>query len=131
MEAETLHRELALLSNSLFEFADEDVAGRKPVVAKILDLREQWKDKRYELETGKARRVESNVKPIDPKQGLRVAELKVELAKVRTNVSKYEKKILSDPANQRISSWEAELNRLKGLKIAYETEKILLENETA
>lgn len=131
MEAETLHRELALLSNSLFEFADEDVAGRKPVVAKILDLREQWKDKRYELETGKARRVEATVKPIDPKQGLRVAELKVELAKVRTNVSKYEKKILSDPANQRISSWEAELNRLKGLKIAYETEKILLENETA
>jgi hypothetical protein len=49
MEAERLHREVALLSNKLHTFADNDLDGIKPLIAEILSKREQWKKIRMKI----------------------------------------------------------------------------------
>lgn len=122
LRAESLHRQAALLSNTLADFADEDVAGRKTVVDQILAIREEWKDVRYEIETGQQRRTLPEAKPTNPKAGLTEAEIKVELSRIRTNISKYADKLAERPDHKKADEWQAEFDRLIGLREAYEAE---------
>ncbi|GAB4047118.1 hypothetical protein [Spirosoma litoris] len=131
LEAEALHREAALLSNSLADFADNDVEGRKPLVEQILAIREQWKDVRYEIQTGQKRREEKEAKPTTASQGLHSAEIKVELQKTRVNISKNEKKLREQPDHAKASVWATELARLTAIKDEYEDQLRLLSYETA
>lgn len=122
LKAEDLHRRAALLSNSLTDFADGDVAGRKPVVDAIVAMREEWKDVRYEIETGQHRRKELVEKPTSPTTGLSNAEIQVELGRIRTNISKNRDKLEERPDHKKASEWQADLDRLISLREAYEAE---------
>lgn len=126
LKAETLHREAALLSNTLADFTDDDVAGRQPVVERIIELREQWKDVRFEVETGQKRRKEAVSKPTSVPLGMTEAELRVELQKIRVNISKYQGKIAERPDHKKAGEWQAELDRLVGLRDAYDDQLIEL-----
>lgn len=110
------------MSNRLADFADDDVKGRKVVVDKILELRERWKDVRYELETGQPRRKLPEPKPTTASSGLGDAEIRVELSRLRTNISKYRDKLATTPDHKKGNEWQAELDRLIGLREAYEAE---------
>lgn len=133
MEADRLHREAALLSNSLADFADDDVAGRKVVVDQIIDLRERWKDARYKLDHGQDRRKQRDDarKPTEIRMGMSEAEIRLELGKTRVNISKYRAKLDEKPTHSKRVSWDQELGRLMAIKELYETELIRLNYETA
>lgn len=122
MRADELHRKAALLSNTLADFDDDDVVGRKRVVDEILAIREEWKDVRYEIETGQQRRKMPEPKPTNITGGLSDAEIKVELQRIRTNISKYTDKLAERPDHKKSDEWQSELDRLIGLREAYEAE---------
>lgn len=122
MEADQLNRDVALLSNRLGDFGDDDVAGRKAIVDQILALREQWKDCRYELQTGQPRRKQPEVKPTTTTSGLTEAEIRVELSRIRSNISKTKDKLAERPDHKKADEWQADLDRLIGLREAYEAE---------
>ncbi|MGF7217498.1 hypothetical protein GGR92_003672 [Spirosoma lacussanchae] len=110
------------MSNSLADFADDDVAGRRPVVEKILAIREAWKDARYELQTGQPRRPEKQAKPATASQGLLAAEIRLELQKIRVNISKNEGKLADRPEHRLATTWSQELARLRAIKEQYDDE---------
>ncbi len=132
LEAERLHREAALLSNTLADFAPDDVAGRKPVVEQILALREQWKDARYKLQYGVARKPEKPRFPAGTKataetvagsaQEMHRAEIQLDLQRTRVNISKYEKKLADTPDHRLAPGWKNELARLISVRVQYEDE---------
>ncbi|UHG90130.1 hypothetical protein [Spirosoma oryzicola] len=122
LKAEDLHRRAALLSNTLADFADDDVAGRLPVVKQIMQLREEWKDVRFEIETGQQRRKLPEPKPTTIPLGMSEAEIKVELARTRTGISKNKQKLEEQPDHKKADVWQAELDRLIGLREALEAE---------
>ncbi|MCX6216553.1 hypothetical protein [Spirosoma sp.] len=132
MQAESLHKQAALLSNSLPDFAEHDVEGRKNVIDAILELREAWKDAQHELETGQVRRppLERDQKPTEARIGMSEAEIKLELQKNRVNISKNKKKIENAPEHRNRPTWEADLARLEAINNEYETELIRLKYET-
>ena len=127
--ADGLHREAALLSNTLADFADNDIEGRKPVVKQILAIRERWKDARHEAATGQKRREEKPAKPTIASQGLQAAEIKLEMQKTRVNISKYEKKLEEKPEDKKATTWSQELARLQAILEQYKDELRLLSYE--
>ncbi len=127
LEAERLHREAALLSNTLADFAPDDVAGRKPVVEQILALREQWKDAKYKLQYGVARKPEKPAKATaetvaGSAQEVHRAEIQLDLQRTRVNISKYEKKLADTPDHRLAPGWKNELARLISVREQYEDE---------
>ncbi|OJW76336.1 hypothetical protein [Spirosoma sp. 48-14] len=131
LESEELHQQAALLSNTLADFAPDDVEGRKSVVAQILEIRERWKDVRYELQTGQKRRAEPVAKPTMATSGLSQAEIKLELQKTRVNISKYESKLAEKPDHAKVALWQQELARLLAIKNQYEEDLRLISYEAA
>lgn len=126
LEAERLHKEAALLSNTLADFADSDSEGRRPVVEQILALRELWKDARHEWQTGQKRRPAPTPKPTTASHGLQAAEIKLEIQKTRVNISKYEDKLEQRPEHNKAAAWKQELARLRAIKEQYEDDLRLL-----
>lgn len=115
------------MSNTLADFAPEDVAGRKPVVEQILALREQWKDARYKLQYGVARKPEKPAKATaetvaGSAQDMHRAEIRLDLQRTRVNISKYEKKLADTPDHRLAPGWKNELARLVAVRDQYETE---------
>jgi len=108
------------LSNTLADFADHDVVGRKAVVDQILAIRQQWKDIRYELAYGQPRRPERPAKPTTATSGLSQAEIKLELQKIRVNISKQEAKLEERPDHPKATVWQQELARLQAIKNQYD-----------
>lgn len=133
MQADRLHKEAALLSNTLADFPEHDQEGRKSTVDAILELRELWKDARHEMETGQPRRPapDKSKKPTEIRTGMSEAEIKVELAKTRVNISKTRKKLADSPEHRNRVTWEADLARLEAIRDDYDTELIRLKYETA
>ncbi|MVM36121.1 hypothetical protein GO755_39280 [Spirosoma sp. HMF4905] len=127
--AEGLHREAALLSNTLADFDDNDVAGRKPVVEQILAIRERWKDARHEAATGQKRREEKEAKPTMASQGLQAAEIKLEIQKTRVNIYKTQTKLEERPEHKNATAWKQELARLQAILEQYKDELRLLSYE--
>ncbi|GAB3990330.1 hypothetical protein GCM10028807_17260 [Spirosoma daeguense] len=119
------------MSNTLADFDADDVAGRKVVVDKILEIRELWKDARFELINGKPRQAPKPEKPTTVTSGLSEAEIKLELQKTRVNISKNETKLLEKPDHAKAAIWSQELARLKAIKTQYEDELRLLSYERA
>jgi hypothetical protein len=131
LEADRLHREAALLSNTLADFADDDVEGRTPVVDQILAIREQWKDVRYELQTGQKRTPEKPAKPTVEtvaltSKGKGQAELKLEIQRHAVNISKQRTKLTERPDHKLATTWQNELARLLAIKEHLEDELRLL-----
>lgn len=113
--------EAALLSNTLHQYRDDDVDGVRPVISKILTTRQEWtrvrKDIEYFDKTGKlpeAKAASSVFSPITNAPGL--AELKVELGRLNTNISKYQKKLATNPEHKKAENWKEDLAKMEALK---------------
>ncbi len=109
------------MSNSLADFDDDDVAGRLKVIDELEQIRELWKDCHYELNTGKKRREKAS-KPTQIKPGLNQAEVMKALATTRAKISQNRSKLDQQPDHKKAFEWQAEIDRLTGLKVAYEAE---------
>ncbi len=128
MQANDLHREVALLSNTLAEYADADVEGVRPVIAKIVQTREQWrqviKKINYYKKTGRA--VEDDlpkqVIAANPENMGRISEMKVELALLNTNISKTKRKLETTPEHKKAQHWTEDLAKMEALKIELKTQ---------
>lgn len=121
-QANRLHMEAALLSNTLHEYRDDDVEGVRPVIAKITDIRAQWtnvkKSIAYFDKTGQLPPADPEPKANqDPENIAGLAELKVELSKLSTNIWKYQQKIELTPEHKKVERWKEELAKMEALKI--------------
>lgn len=139
MQADGLHREAALLSNTLHEFADDQVTERKVVVDQILSIRSEWKqimktieyfDKTGQLPAAPAERPVASGKPGNT-TGPDVAVLKVELSRMNVNISKYQKKLLNNPNHKKAEQWQEDLAKMEAMKLEIKQNIVALTYETA
>lgn len=122
VQAEGLHREAGLLSNSLHTFRPEDVEGVRPVIEQILEKRMAWKAVRIKMEHLK----KFGVLPPEAAPRLSVsetvatdgslAEMQVTLTRLNVNISKYDKKIDENPNHKKAQTWAVELDKMNALK---------------
>ncbi|MPR36531.1 hypothetical protein [Salmonirosea aquatica] len=125
MRADGLHREAALFSNSLHEFREDDVAGVKPVIAKILATREAWKKVMLSIEYVQKTGQLPPEKPTAAEQvpsppGL--AEVKLELQRLNVNISKTRKKLELSPDHKKAEQWAADLEKMEAMKDGLRTQ---------
>lgn len=121
MQANRLHLEAALLSNTLHEYRDDDIDGVKPIIDKIVELRRQWtivkKDLAYFDKTGKLPEASSTRSALEPIASTpELAELRVELARLNSNISKYQRKIETTPEHKKVELWKEDLAKMEALK---------------
>ena len=130
LDAEGIHREVALLSNTLFDFDDADTEGRRPVVEAILDLRKKLGFIRYQIDTGKVHpdSLPRPEKSAEIEGGQSEAELERELKRTNVNISKYKKKLAENPDSKKSMAWEIELDRLQAVKLNLEEELLRVKN---
>lgn len=118
-QADGLHREAALLSNTLHQYPTEDLEGVQPVIAQIRAKRGEWKEvvKRanFVKQTGKLPEMVVEQPSAGPAPA-GVAELKLELQRVGVNISKATKKIADRPDHKKSRQWSADLDKLNALK---------------
>jgi hypothetical protein len=124
-EQQYLWNRKAKLSNSLADFAYEDVAGRALVVTEILKLREQYNElaekKNYYMVNGQL-----PVSQVLEEKTLSLAELRLKLQNEQTNKSKKQARLKQAKSDQQklhyqeaIAIHEAQINYLKNkIKIA-------------
>lgn len=131
MEAESLHREAAFLSNKLHTFDDNDVEGVKPIIDQIREKRNQWKERRIKIahyeKFGKL--PEENVSKATgntQKEG----ELRHELQLLNTAIWKLEQKIAEKPESKKASEWVEKLAKSNLRKKEITQDLIRLRYET-
>lgn len=121
MQANRLHLEAALLSNTLHEYRDDDIDGVKPVISKIVAIREEWTQVRKTMDyfdkTGELPPVQATRSALDPIASTpELAELRVELARLNSNISKYQRKIETTPEHKKVDQWKEDLAKMEALK---------------
>ncbi len=135
MEATSLHREAALLSNTLHTFRDEDVDSVRPVITQILKKREAWKKVVGKMEHftkfGKLPEEKHDSVTAETPSGSNLSDLKVKLQLLNVNISKYEKKLLQTPNHTKAEQWREELAKMLALKIELKQQIVLKRHETA
>lgn len=111
MIAEKLHSEVALLSNKLHDFDDNDVQGVKPVIEKILNTRGQWKDVRRRIEYIEkfGREPEEKVQHVPGESEVNV---RYQLNLAQGQKRKLELKIRNNPEHKLIPQWQSQLTAL-------------------
>ncbi len=128
LQAESLHREVALLSNDLHTYADNDVAGVKPVIDKIIATRLEWKDVQLKIkhfdEFGylpeeKEKRVKAELGD-DASE----AEIQVELTKCQNLIRQKRYKIANQPDAANHQKWIDELAKEELREIDLKTQLI-------
>ena len=125
LQAEKLHREVALLSNSLHTFSDNDIAGVKPIIEKILLKRNEWKEVRIKIEYverfGKLpdTQTDSDADSRTENSELTEAELKVEVQKLNMSICYYDKNVRLNPDHKKAEAWKEELTKLQAIKANY------------
>ncbi|PQA59176.1 hypothetical protein [Siphonobacter curvatus] len=122
VQAEALHREAAILSNTLHTYPAEAVEAVKPVIQAIIDKRMAWKQVRQKAEYLKKfgeLPPEAEQKPgvtelvaVDSS----LAELQVQLQRLNVNITKYEKKVKDQPEHKKAGNWAADLDKMRALK---------------
>lgn len=118
MQSESLHREVAQLSNSLHTFDDQDVSGVKPVIDKILEKRNAWKEVRLKIEHFEKFGSLPEEKPEKEKvvfEGT-AAELKVHLNDCQAKIRKLRWKINNKPGHNLEPAWAQELAMLVAIE---------------
>lgn len=133
MEAESLHREAAFLSNKLHTFDDNDIEGVKPIIDQIREKRNAWKERRIKIahfeKFGKMPE-ENNVSKASgnpQKEG----ELRHELQLLNTAIWKLEQKIGEKPESKKAGEWAEKLAKSNLRKQEITQELIRLKYETA
>lgn len=132
VKADGLHREAALLSNTLHQYADADVEGAKTAVDKILSLRNEWRSIRAKIEylekTGKLpedTRAEAAASTNAVDSGT-ISELKLEVQRINTNISKHKKKLEINPDHKKAEQWKEDMAKMEAMKIELRTKIIEL-----
>lgn len=131
MQAEALHREVAQLSNSLHTYDDSDVAGVKPVIDKILEKRNEWKEVRLKIAHYEKFGTLPEEKPAAEKvvfEGT-TAELKVQLDSTQAKIRKLRWKINNNPGHNKQTSWTQEMAMLEAVEQS--TKKQILQQQYA
>ena len=116
------------MSNTLADFAPDDVAGRKAVVDQLTTIREQWKAVRHELATGEAPKGAAP-KPTEIRLGMSEAEIKAQIQKNQVNLSKLRKKLTDKPGDAKAAGWESDIARLTALNNDYKAELVRIQYE--
>lgn len=122
VQADNLHKEAALLSNTLHQFADAEIDRVKPVVAQILGKREEWKRVKAKIEyfkkTGKLPEESPVVdKPtISSQDSAAIAELKIEVGRIIEWLSKAKKKLELKPDHKKAELWREEMAKNEALR---------------
>lgn len=110
------------MSNELHTFRADDLEGVKPVIEKILEKRDAWKEaqkkiqhlKKFgELPAEEAPR--ASVSDCVSTDGS-LSELQVTLSKLNVNISKYRKKLDDTPNHKKAQFWAVELEKMEALK---------------
>lgn len=114
--------EAALLSNTLHEYRDDDVDGARSVIQEITAKRQEWthvmKDIEYFDKTGKLPESQPTQDVFTPLPGSpELAQLRVELARLNSNISKYQKKVSDNPEHKKIEKWKEDLAKMEALKL--------------
>ncbi|MCE7061266.1 hypothetical protein [Dyadobacter sp. CY343] len=114
--------EAALLSNTLHEYRDDDIDGRRSVVNQIMEKRHEWtravRDIEYFKETGKLPDAQPTQDIFTALPGSpELAQLRVELARLNSNISKYSKKVTDNPEHKKIEKWKEDLAKMEALKL--------------
>lgn len=107
------------MSNKLHDFDDNDTEGRKPIVAQILRIKEQWKDVQTKIINAEKGIYITEVEKVEkPKKvnNSAVTELKSSLAQINPNISKLKKKIAEQTTSKRLQGWIDELGQLQAIK---------------
>ncbi|WP_266364149.1 hypothetical protein [Tellurirhabdus rosea] len=129
LQANRLHREAALLSNSLHTYPDEETEAVKPVVDQILAKREEWKEVRRQIdyidEFGKLPEPKPE-KPTTAATDLTEGEIKAELQLTMVKISQNKKKLRDRPDHAKAPEWESEIARLEAIKREYNEQLIRL-----
>lgn len=135
MEANSLHREAALLSNSLHTFRDDDVKGVTPVINQILQKREAWKKVVGRIDHftkfGKLPEEKPQLVTAETPSDSSLSDLRVKLQLLNVNISKYEKKLKQMPEHSKAEQWREELAKMGALKLELKQQIVLKRHETA
>lgn len=134
MEANGLHREAALLSNTLHTFRDDDVKGVKPVIDEILRKREAWKKvvgkMNHFTKFGKLPEEKQDPVTVETPSGSSLSDLRVKLQLLNVNISKYSKKLEQTPDHSKAEQWREELAKMGALKMELKQQIVLKRHET-
>jgi hypothetical protein len=76
------------------------------------------KDIEYFDKTGKLPETQQTQDVFTPLPGSpELAELRVELARLNSNISKYQKKVTDNPEHKKIEKWKEDLAKMEALKL--------------
>lgn len=121
MEAERLHREVALLSNSLHTFPDDETIRVMPVIAEIREKRNAWKVIRMQIlhfeKFGELPQEDDQPTESAESGGESLSDLMVTLQKLNVNIWKHEQKIAEKDGHRKQEQWQSELEKMKAQKI--------------
>ncbi len=105
------------MSNKLHDFTDNDVDGRKVIVAQILSKKEEWKSVQTKIiQVEKGTYIEAVIEKPKKFNTAAVAELKLSVAQINPNISKLKKKIAEQTTSKRLQGWVEELGQLTAIK---------------
>lgn len=133
LQAENLHREVALLSNKLHQYSDNDIEGVKPIIDAIIEKRQAWKDVRIKInhieKFGKLPEEKVAVQySADEKASM--AELQVQLLNCQNLIRNKRHKLKNNPNAANAERWKEEIavlqlqeNELQAQLIAKKYEK--------
>ncbi len=114
LQAENLHREVALLSNQLHTFPDEDFEGPKELIDQIIQKREEWKNVRRKIEHFE----KFGTLPIEekkekttyaPDDDASLAELQVKLLQCQNLIRNKRHKLKNKSDSSKSQAWKEEL----------------------
>lgn len=112
LQAEQLHREVALLSNKLHQFSDNDIEGVKPIVDAIIQKRQAWKDVRIKInhieKFGKLPE-EKTVIQYSADEKASMAELQVQLLNCQNLIRNKRHKLKNNPDGANAERWKEEI----------------------
>lgn len=101
---------MALLSNRLHSFEDNSPAA-KPVIDKIIELRNQWKETRIRIEHYE-KFGSFPTEAEEKKNTAGEAELRLSITQAQSKIRKNRLKLRNTPEHSNAPAWEAEINML-------------------
>ncbi|CAG4992122.1 hypothetical protein DYBT9275_00898 [Dyadobacter sp. CECT 9275] len=116
------------MSNTLHQFQDDDLAGVRPVIEKIVTARDAWKKVRAKIEyfdkTGRLPEIKKPAVVSNTADTASISELKLEIARLNTNISKARKKLELTPDHKKAELWQQDLLKMEAIKAEYKTKII-------
>lgn len=136
LQAESLHRDVALLSNQLHQYSDNDINGVKPIIDNIIAKRQEWREVRINIahfeKFGRLPEVitKKNSPQYDADEKATLAELQVQLLNCQNLIRNKRHKLKNHPMASNAERWKEDIallnlqeNELQSQIIAKKYEK--------